>query len=102
MQKPSDSWKRIRGATLDRIERSVIRPLEPLYLIYVGVCLCYLVGFMKFHFFGPNGDITLTAAIYLSLVAICGALVPILTGSVLVLHFASRRYERLVAESNCF
>jgi hypothetical protein len=102
MQKPSDIWKRIRRATLDRIERGVIKPLEPLYSIYVGVCLCYLVGFMKFQFFRPDGDFTLTAAMYLSLVAICGGLVPILTGSVLILHFVSRRFRRLVGESYSF
>jgi hypothetical protein len=98
MQPPSDNWKRIRRATLERAQRTAIDPLSPLYNIYSGVCALYLAGILHFKFFDYGTDFSWFTACLIICVAVAGALVPLLTASVLTLHFASKRLERLIAE----
>lgn len=98
MQKPSKNWKRIRRAALERGQRTAINPLSPLYDVYLGVSALYLAGFLHFNFFDYSIEFTWFKACLIICVAVAGALVPVLTGSVLTLHFASKRLERLIAE----
>ncbi len=96
MDRPSRNWKSVRSAALERVERTVIGPLERLFTIYVLVCVFYVVGTIHFHFLDQTTAFTLIEAIQILTVAFAGVLVPILTGSVLILHFASRRLKELV------
>ena len=98
MQPPSDNWKRIRRAALERVQRTAIDPLSPLYDLYVGVCALYLAGFLHFNIFERGTDFSWFTACIVICVAVAGALVPVLTGSILTLHFASKKLERLIAE----
>ena len=98
MQPPSDNWNRIRRAALERAQRTTIDPLSPIYDLYLGVCAVYFAGFLHFKFFSSGTDFSLFAACLLICVGLAGALVPVLTGAVLTLHFASRRLENLIAE----
>lgn len=95
MQKPSENWKRVRQATLERAQRTAIEPLSPLYTFYFGVSALYLAGFFYFSFIDQSTEYSWLAACLVICVAIAGALVPVLTGSVLTLHFASQRLHRL-------
>ncbi|MGR3702462.1 MAG: hypothetical protein ACU0A4_10265 [Paracoccaceae bacterium] len=76
----------------------MIDPLTPLHTVYFGACVCYLAGLVRFQFFDPSTGFTLITATQLLIVAIAGAVVPILTGSVLTLHLANRKFQRLMAE----
>mgnify|MGYP000203404863 CR=1 FL=1 len=98
MQKPSENWKRTRQAAQERAKRTAIDPLSPLYNVYSGVCALYLAGFLHFKFFNYGTDFSWFAACLIICVAVAGALVPVLTGSILTLHFASKKLERLIAE----
>nr|WP_325249324.1 hypothetical protein [Amylibacter sp.] len=98
MQKPSDNWKRIRRAAFERAQRSAIDPLSPLYDLYVGACAVYLAGFLHFNFFERGTDFNWFTACLIISVAAAGTLVPVLTGAILTLHFASKKLERLIAE----
>jgi hypothetical protein len=88
----------MRRAAVERAHRTAVEPLTPLYLIHFGVCVCYLVGIMRFQFFDPSTGFTLLTAVHLLIVVVSGALVPILTGSVFTLHLANRKLQRLAAE----
>ena len=98
MNGPSKSWRNARRAALERAERAVIDPLEPLFTIYASVCVFYLVGFLRFQFFDHTAGYTWIETIQILTVAAAGILVPILTGSVLTVHFASRRLRKIAAE----
>ena len=98
MQPPSDNWKRIRRAALERAQRTAIDPLSPLYDLYLGVCAVYLAGSIHFNFFERGTDLTWFTACIVLCVAVAGALVPVLTGSILTLHFASKKMGRLIDE----
>jgi hypothetical protein len=98
MQKPSENWKRIRRAALERAQRTSVDPLSPLYDLHLGVCAVYLAGFFHFNFFDYSAEFSWFKACLIICVAAAGALVPLLTGSVLTLHFASKKLERLIAE----
>lgn len=98
MEKPTKNWRSLRLAVLNRAERTVFEPFEPLYTIYASVCLCYLVGFARFKFFDVGSDYTFSSVLILLIAAICGALIPVLTGSVLTIHFAHRRLRKLAGE----
>jgi hypothetical protein len=87
-------------AALDRARRSALEPLNVLYPIHATACLCYLGGFFRFQFFETNGNFTLLSASLLLIVAVCGVLVPILTGSVFTLLYADRRLNKLIEEQN--
>lgn len=98
MQPPGDNWKRIRRATLERAQRTSIDPLSPLYDFYLGVCAVYLAGFLYFNFVAHGAELNLFSAGLLFSAAVSGVLIPLLTGSVITLHFASQRLERLMNE----
>jgi hypothetical protein len=98
MKKASENWKRFRRASLERAQRTAIDPLSPLYNVYLGVSALYLAGFLHFNFFDYGTDFTWFTACLIICVAVAGALVPVLTGSVLALHFASKKLERSIAE----
>ncbi|MBL4918010.1 hypothetical protein [Szabonella alba] len=98
MKRPSDKWQDVRKAALERARRTAVEPLNPLYSIYFGVCVCYLAGLLRFQFFDPSAGFTWVTATQLLIVAVAGALLPILTGSVLTLHFANRKLQRLADE----
>ncbi len=98
MQKPSDNWKRIRRAALERAQRTTIDPLSPLYTIHLGVCAVYLAGFLHFSYISNGADFSLFSAVLLIVVAISGSLVPLITGSVITLHFTSLRLQKLINE----
>lgn len=98
MQKPSDQWKRIRQAALERGRKTAIDPLSPLYDVYLGASAVYLAGFIHFNFFAAGPNFGWFAACLAIFAATAGALVPVLTGSVLTLHFARKKLERLIAE----
>lgn len=98
MEKASENWRRTRRAVLERAQRTTIDPLSPLYNIYLGVSALYLVGFLHFKFFGFGTDFTWLNTFLIVCVAVAGALVTVLTGSVLILHFVSKKLESLIAE----
>ena len=98
MKKASENWKRTRRAVLERTHRTTVDPLSPLYNIYMGVSALYLAGFLHFNFFDYGTEFTWFRAGIIICVAVAGILVPVLTGSVLTLHFASKKLERLIAE----
>lgn len=88
----------MRQAVLDRARRSAIEPLGTLFTIHVAVCVYYIVGCLYFQLFDHSAAFSAIEALQLLSVAAAGLLVPILTGSVLTLHIASRRLERLANE----
>jgi len=98
LERPSKKWQGARRAALERARSAAIEPLVPLYTIYAVVCVCYLAGFLRFQFFDSTTEFTLFAAVQIVIVAIAGALVPFLTGSVLTLHFANLKLRRLAAD----
>jgi len=98
MKKASENWKRTRQAALERAQRTTIDPLSPLYNIYLGVSALYLAGFIHFNFFDYGTDFSWFTACLIICVAVAGALVPVLSGAVFTLHFASKKLERLIAE----
>lgn len=98
MEKSSKNWQDLRRATLERARRKAVEPLVPLYTIYAGVCACYLVGFLRFQFFDHGAAFSWITAAQVLVVAVAGALVPVLTGSVLTLHFTHRKLDALATE----
>ena len=95
MEKPSKEWKCMRLAMLERARRTAIEPLETLFAVHAFVCGYYVVGCLYFQLVDHSATFTLIEAIQLLTVAFAGLLVPILTGSVLTLHFASKKLRRL-------
>lgn len=98
MQKPSENWKRLRRSALERARRNTIKPLEPLCKVYIGASALFLVGFLRFRFMDQPTEFIWFEGASIIAVAIAGALIPILFGSVLTLHFADRKLERLLSE----
>ncbi|GLQ28072.1 hypothetical protein [Sulfitobacter pacificus] len=96
MQQPSENWKRLRHAVLDRAHRTAIEPFSPVYNVYVAVCAVYLAGFAHFNLFADGAELNLFSASLLIAAAFSGALVPLLTGAVVTLHLTSRRLQHLV------
>ncbi len=97
MQEPSENWKKLRRASLERARRLAVEPLEALFTIHVAVCLYYVVGCLCLQFFDQGPTFSALEAVQLLSVAAAGILVPVLTGSVLTLHFADRRLRRLTS-----
>lgn len=95
MQEPSENWKRLRRASLERARRIAVEPLETLFTIHLAVCLYYIVGCFCLQFLDQSPTFSALEAVQLLSVAAAGILVPVLTGSVLTLHFADRRLKRL-------
>lgn len=98
MQKPSDQWKKLRRAALERARRNMIEPLEAVHLALLGASALYLAGFLRLNLFGQNGEFSLVSGAFILLVAAAGLIVPVLTGSALTLHFADRRLGKLLRE----
>lgn len=98
MNGPSKNWLSVRRAVLDRAERKVFDPLSPLFTIYAVVCAYYIIGALRFQFFDQTATFTWIEAIQILTVAAAGLLVPVLTGSVMMLHFTSRRLQMLTNE----
>jgi hypothetical protein len=95
MQEPSKNWKRSRHAALERARRYSVEPLEPLFPIYIALCVYYLIGFLRFSFFDHPDTFSALEAFQLVTLAAAGGLVLILTGSVLTLSFTSRKLQEL-------
>ena len=98
MQKPSESWKRIRRATLERAQRTTIDPLTPLYDLYLCACAVYLAGFLHFNFLDHGTGFNWFTACLTICVAVAAGLVPVLSGAVLTLHFTTSRLQKLLSE----
>ncbi|UWR22623.1 hypothetical protein [Sulfitobacter sp. S190] len=97
MKKPSNKWKKLRRAALERARRNIVEPLEPLHMVLLATNALYLIGFLRLTFAGQPYDFTWISGAGILAMAFFGLLVPILTGSVLTLHFASRRFDRLMS-----
>lgn len=98
MQRPSDNWKQIRRAALERAERNVIHPLLPIYYLFLGASVIYLAGFVHLSLFDIGPELGLLGAcLVLVFTAVC-ALIPILFGAVLTLHFANTKLRTLTNE----
>ncbi|WP_299374918.1 hypothetical protein [uncultured Tateyamaria sp.] len=97
MQKPSDQWKKLRQATLERARRNIVETLEPLHAILLAASALYLIGFLRLTFASQPQDFTWITGAGVLAIALSGFLLPILTGSVLTLHFTSRRLDRLMS-----
>ena len=98
MQRPSEKWKKLRSAALERARRNVIEPLEVVHLALVGASALYLAGFLRLNVFGQTGEFSMASGAFILLAAAGGLLVPVLTGSALTLHFADRRLGKLLRE----
>ena len=98
MRKPSDQWKKLRRAALERARRNMIEPLEVIHLALLGASALYLAGFLRLHLFGQTGEFSLASGVFVLLVAAAGLLVPVLTGSAVTLHLADRRLGQLLRE----
>ncbi|WP_340244750.1 hypothetical protein [Sulfitobacter pontiacus] len=98
MQKPSDNWKKLRRATLERARRNAVEPLEPLYTVLLVASALYLIGFLRLSFGGQPHDFTLISGAAIFAVALSGILVPILSGSVITLRLADRQLNKLIEE----
>jgi hypothetical protein len=98
MQKPSDQWKKLRRAVLERARRNMIEPLEVVHLALLGASALYLTGYLRLSLFAQNGEFSLASGAFILLVAAAGLLVPVLTGSALTLHFTDRRLGKLLSE----
>lgn len=98
MQKPSDQWKKLRRAALERARRNMIEPLEVVHLALLGASALYLAGFLRLNLFVQNGEFSLASGAFILLAAAAGLLVPVLTGSALTLHLADRRLGNLLRE----
>lgn len=98
MQKPSDNWKRLRRAVLERVHQDTIERLEPIFMVYLIASAVYLAGFLHFNFIHQPLEYSWLAGVTIISVAISGVLVTLLTGSVLTLFLTSKRLERLINE----
>ena len=99
MQQPSNRWKRLRDAALDRAQRNAFEPFSLLYPTYLVACAIYLSGFLYLSFVSQGGELSFARAAVILLVAIAGATIPLLTGSVVTLHLVSQRMRRLMGDS---
>lgn len=98
MQKQSDHWKKLRRAALQRARRNIVEPLEPLHTVLLVASALYLIGFLRLTFVGEPNDFTLMSGAAIFAVALSGLLLPVLTGSVITLQFAERRFAKLIEE----
>lgn len=98
MQKPSDQWKRTRLATLARLQRTAFDPLFPIFCCHLWACVLFLIGFMHFSVFDQGYGYTIFTALLAICSAVAGALIPVLSGSVVALYFVNTRLNRLIRE----
>ncbi|MBY5933728.1 hypothetical protein KUV51_12015 [Tateyamaria omphalii] len=98
MQEPSENWKRVRLVTLERARIVAIDPLNFLYQMHTIVCALYLALFAKYFFFERALELSVTNSIGILLAGAAAVLVPILTASVLTLHFTQTKLDRIADE----
>jgi hypothetical protein len=98
MQKPSDQWKKLRRAALDRARRNIVEPLEPIHTTLLVASAIYLIGYLRLTFAVQPPEFTWFSGAFIFAVALSGLLVPFLTGSVITLQFAERRFTKLIEE----
>lgn len=99
MKEPSLKWRRIRFAALERAQREVVQSLTTLHALHFGVCLLFLVGWVRFTLAAPSIEgVGMLEAVQIFLVATAGLLVPVFTGAVAVLAFTGYRIRRLIEE----
>ncbi len=96
MQKPSDQWKKLRRAALERARRKMIEPLQVVHLALLGASTLYLAGFLRLNYLSQSNEYNFVAGAFVLAVAVSGFLVPVLTGSALTLHLADKRLGRLL------
>ncbi|WP_298259608.1 hypothetical protein [uncultured Litoreibacter sp.] len=95
MNKASKRWNMLRHSVLERTRREVIDPLGPLYLIFLGTSVFYLIGLGRLSLVQQPTEYSVLAAIIIFAIAAAGFALPFLTGAVLTLRAADRKLERL-------
>lgn len=99
VEKPSKNWLILKRATLERVQRAAIDPLQPLYTLFAILSAIYLGGVGRFTFFSVrDGDYSWFDAAQVVSTALSGLLLPVLAGSVVILCFISKRIEQLLRE----
>ena len=95
MNKASKRWNMLRHSVLERTRREVIEPFGPLYLIFLGTSVFYLIGLGQLLLAKQSTEYSVFAAILLLAIAAAGLALPFLTGAVLTLRATDRKLERL-------
>ncbi|MEM5469856.1 MAG: hypothetical protein ACSHWZ_18795 [Sulfitobacter sp.] len=100
MNEPSKQWQQIRRATLDRVRRQVIDPMQPLTTLFVTTVLLYSAGFVRLNMLAETGqNYTWLDALQILGTAVSGLLLLILSGAVMTLGFMSTKLAK-VAQGN--
>jgi len=95
VNKASKRWNMLRHSVLERTRREVIEPFGPLYLIFLGTSVFYLIGLGRLLLAQKSAEYSILAAILIFAIAAAGLALPFLTGAVLTLRAADRKLERL-------
>lgn len=99
MKKPSKNWLLLKRATLERVQRTAIDPLQPVYTLFAVLTAIYLGGVSRFTFFSVrDGDYSWFDVVQVASTALSGLMLPVLAGSAIVLCFISRKIEQLDRE----
>ncbi|WP_439104535.1 hypothetical protein [Celeribacter marinus] len=100
MNKPSKKWQQIRRATLDRVRRQVITPMQPITTLFVATVLLYSAGFVRLSILAETGQTyTWIDALQILGTAVSGLLLLILSGAVMTLGFMSMRLAKVAQGS---
>lgn len=91
MQEPSENWRKLQRATLERVQRNAIETLERVNLLYLLTIVGFWVGFSWLGQYEQAANYSLLQAVGIFFVGACGLLVPIFTGSVVALYYSSTR-----------
>jgi len=95
VNKASKRWNMLRHSVLERTRREVIEPFGPLYLIFLGTSVFYLIGLGRLSLAQQTAEYSVLATIMIFAIAAAGLALPFLTGAVLTLRAADRKLERL-------
>ena len=95
MNKASKRWNMLRHSVLEHTLREVIEPFGPLYLIFLGTSVFYLIGLGRLSLAQQSAEYSVSAAIMIFAIATAVRALPFLTGAVLTLRAADRKLERL-------
>ena len=95
MNKASKRWNMLRHSVLERTRREVIEPLGPLFLVFLGTRVFFLIGLGRLSLAQQTAEYSVSAAIMIFAIATAGLALPFLTGAVLTLRAADRKLERL-------
>ena len=98
MRKPSDHWKKLRRATLERAYRKLAQPLEPVFLLLLICSSVYLSGFTSLLLVDQMQAFNWLTGLAVSVVAISGLLLPFVLASAITLFFMARSLKNLVEE----